>query len=64
MGLRVLSLNVKGLRDPQKVTRLKWYLSQIEFDSFCRKRTWSLRLRGSVLQISWSAEDFGGLGVS
>ena len=32
MGLRVLSLNAKGLQDPQKVTRLKWYLSQIEFD--------------------------------
>ena len=32
MGLRVLSLNVKGLRDFQKVNRLRWYLSQVEFD--------------------------------
>ena len=32
MGLKVLSLNVKGLRDSQKVSKVNWYVSQICFD--------------------------------
>ena len=62
MGLRVLSLNVKGLRDFQKVTRVKWYLSQIGFDVLFLQETHVSLVKGDCIADKLSCRGFWGFG--
>ena len=65
MGLRVLSLNVKGLRDFQKVNRLKWYLSQIEFDVLFLQETHVVsQVEGEGIAGKLACRGFWGFGGS
>ena len=63
MGLRVLSLNVKGLRDPHKVTKLKWYLAQIEFDVLFLQETHVVSMsEGDSIADKLTCRGFWGFG--